>query len=160
MTRRTGWFDSEAALGRVMRRALGASFEKAQPRLQRMGDQAANEGARWAMEADRNGPKLVTHDRAGNRIDEIDYHHSYRALQQLGYGGGIVAASYDPLLAPERGQSPKALTFALGYLFAQAEAGMFCPVCMTDGAASLIQKFATEGLKQRFIFFFYDTEIC
>jgi hypothetical protein len=88
-----------------------------------MGEQAANEGARWAMEADRNGPKLVTHDRTGARVDEIDYHHSYRALQQLGYGGGIIAASYAPALEAERGQAPKTLTFGLGYLFAQAEAG-------------------------------------
>jgi len=151
MTRRVGWFDSEAALGRVMTRQLGATWEKARPRLQKMGEQAANEGARWAMEADRNGPKLVTHDRTGARVDEIDYHHSYRALQQLGYGGGIIAASYAPALEAERGQAPKTLTFGLGYLFAQAEAGMYCPVCMTDGAVSLLQKFATEELKQRFI---------
>lgn len=151
MTRRSGWLESEAAFNRIMVRQLGAAYEKARPRLARMGEQAANEGARWAMEADRNGPKLVTHDRSGNRIDEIDYHHSYRQLQQLGYGGGIVAATYNPALAPERGQAPKALTFGLGYLFAQAEAGMYCPVCMTDGAASLLQKHGTKELQDRFI---------
>ncbi|MFO0593996.1 MAG: acyl-CoA dehydrogenase family protein [Myxococcaceae bacterium] len=151
MNARTNWFDSEVAFTKLMARQLGAAFEKGKPRLQRMGDQAANEGARWAMEADRNGPKLVTHDRSGERIDEIDYHHSYRALQQMGYGGGIVAATFDPALAPERGEAPKALTFGLGYLFAQAEAGLFCPICMTDGAATLLKKFATPALQQKFI---------
>lgn len=152
MTRRTGWLDSEAALIRILSRLLGpAAWEKAKPRLQHMGEQAANEGALWAAEADRNPPKLVTHDRQGERVDEIDYHHSYRQLQRLGYGGGIVAASYDPALAAERGDAPRALTFGLGYLFAQAEAGMYCPVCMTDGAASLLRKFATPELQARFI---------
>ncbi|MDP2272683.1 MAG: acyl-CoA dehydrogenase family protein [Archangium sp.] len=149
--RRSSWLDGEAALSRILSRQLGAAWEKAKPRVQRMGEQAANEGSTWAAQADRNPPKLVTHDRSGERIDEIDYHHSYRQLQQLGYGGGIVAASYDPALAPERGDAPKSLTFGLGYLFGQAEAGMYCPVCMTDGAAYLLQKFGTSELKERFL---------
>jgi alkylation response protein AidB-like acyl-CoA dehydrogenase len=151
MKRRTSWFENDAALRRILSRQLGPSFEKALPRLLAMGDMAANEGAKWAAEADKNSPKLVTHDRTGERIDEIDYHHSYRELQKLGYGGGIVAATYDSALAAERGSAPKALTFSLGYLFAQAEAGMYCPVCMTDGAAYLLQKFGTPELKAKFI---------
>ena len=150
-TRKPGWFEGEAALQRLLSRQLGGSFEKARPRLSRMGERAANEGAVWAHEADHQGPRLVTHDRTGARVDEIDYHHSYRALQQLGYGGGIVAATHDPALAAERGQAPKALTFGLGYLFAQAEAGLFCPICMTDGAARLLVKFGTPALKDRFV---------
>jgi alkylation response protein AidB-like acyl-CoA dehydrogenase len=145
------WFTDEAALQRITRRRLGAAFEHAQPRLTKLGAAAATDGARWAQEADHDGPTLVTHDRAGNRIDEIDYHPSYRELQKLGYGSGIVAATYDPAFAKERGDAPKSLTFSLGYLFAQAEAGMYCPVCMTDGAAHLLRKFGTPALKDRFI---------
>ncbi len=149
--RRPSWLQTEAALLRILSRQLGPAFEKAKPRLERMGDLAANEGAQWAAQADRTPPKLVSHDRTGERIDEIDYHHSYRKLQQLGYGGGIVAASYDPALIPERADAPKSLTFGLGYLFGQAEAGLYCPICMTDGAAYLLQKFGTPELKARFI---------
>jgi alkylation response protein AidB-like acyl-CoA dehydrogenase len=149
--RRQSWFESEGALKRVMVKQLGASLEKARPRLARMGELAANEGSRWAQEADQHGPTLVTHDRTGARVDEIDYHHSYRELQRMGYGGGIVAATYNPTLAEERGQAPKALTFGLGYLFGQAEAGLFCPICMTDGAARLLVKHGTPELQQRFV---------
>jgi alkylation response protein AidB-like acyl-CoA dehydrogenase len=116
-----------------------------------MGAASATDGARWAHEADHHGPTLVTHDRTGARVDTIDYHHSYRQLQQLGYGGGIVAATYDPALARERGDAPKSLTFALGYLFSQAEAGMYCPVTMTDGSAHLLRKFGGKALQERFI---------
>ncbi|MCA2982001.1 MAG: acyl-CoA dehydrogenase family protein [Myxococcaceae bacterium] len=150
-TRRPGWFEGEAAVQRLLERQLGPAFEKAKPRLQRMGERAANEGAAWAHTADHEGPRLVTHDRAGTRVDDIEYHPSYRALQALGYGGGIIAATYDPTLSQERGQAPRALTFGLGYLFAQAEAGLFCPICMTDGAARLLAKFGTPSLRERFV---------
>ncbi len=146
------WFTNEAALQRIVRRRLGAeAFEVAQPRLLKLGGAVAHEGAEWAQQADRHGPQLVTHDRAGTRIDEIAYHGSYRELQKLGYGSGIIAATYDPALARERGKAPKSLTFALGYLFGQAEAGMYCPVCMTDGAAHLLRKYGTPTLRERFI---------
>ncbi|GMU60297.1 MAG: DNA alkylation response protein [Myxococcaceae bacterium] len=148
---RANWYSSEPALTRILRRRLGPAYEKAKGRLEKMGDGAANEGATLAQLADRNGPRLVTHDRLGNRIDDIEYHPAYRQLQQLGYGGGIVAATYNPALAAERGEAPKSLTFALGYLFGQAEAGMFCPVCMTDGAAHLLDQHATKELQERFI---------
>lgn len=151
MSRRQSWLEGEAALGRILQQQLGASFEKAKPRLARMGDRAANEGAAWAQLADHNGPKLINFDRTGARIDEIEYDHSYRQLQELGYGGGIVAATYNPALQAERGSAPKALTFGLGYLFGQAEAGLFCPICMTDGAAKLIDEHGTKELQQRFI---------
>lgn len=148
---RSNWYSGEPALGRILQHRLGAAYERAKPRLSRMGEAAANEGAQWAHEADHAGPRLVTHDRSGNRIDEIEYHPAYRRLQELGYGGGIVAASYDPKLAPERGDAPKTLTFGLGYLFGQAEAGMYCPVTMTDGAAMLLKHHGTRELQDRFI---------
>lgn len=148
---RPNWFEGEAALKRILSRQLGPAYEKAKPRLSRMGDGAANEANVWGQQADANGPKLITHDRNGTRIDEIDYHHSYRSLQQFGYGGGIVAGTWNPALAAERGQAPKALTFGLGYLFGQAEGGMYCPVCMTDGAATLLHKFANPELKATYL---------
>lgn len=148
---RANWYTSEPALIRLMKNRLGGAYEKAKPRLERMGDVIANEGAKWSHDADHYGPRLVTHDRAGNRIDEIEYHPSYRKLQELGYGGGLVAATYDPKLKDERGDAPKSLTFGLGYLFGQSEAGMFCPVTMTDGAAHLIDQYGTKELKERFI---------
>jgi acyl-CoA dehydrogenase len=145
------WFENDKALQRIVERHLKSALVHAAPRLRAMGQGAANEGAQWAQEADRHSPRLVNFDRAGRRVDEIEYHQSYRHLQRLGYGGGIVAASYHPQLAPERGEAPKALTFSLGYLFAQAEAGLFCPLCMTDGAARLLALHAPVALREQFV---------
>ncbi len=151
MEPRRGFFDSEPALQRLLKHQLGSAYAKATPRLKEMGDRCANEGSDWAQLADHQGPRLVTHDRTGKRIDEIEYHWSYQRLKELGYGLGTIAATYDPKLVPERGDAPKALTFGLGYLFGQAEGGMYCPVCMTDGAARLLRMHAPKSLQERFI---------
>lgn len=146
------WFQSERALQGILKRQLGAAaFERATPRLTEMGRAAANEVSEWAQIADHQGPRLVQYDRQGERIDEIEYHPAYRKMQQVAYGGGIVAATYDPALVPERGDRPKALTFGLGYLFGQAESGLFCPVCMTDGAARLLRMFGSRELREAYI---------
>jgi len=44
-----------------------------------------------------------------------------------------------------------ALGFGVGYLFAMAEGGLFCPLCMTDGVARIIDRFADETDKQRLL---------
>ncbi len=151
MTETPNWFESEPALQRILERQLGAAFAKARPRLSAMGKKCANEVARWADLADHQGPKLVTHDRDGVRIDEVQYHPAYRWMQEVAYGDGIVAATYDAALAPERGNRPRTLTFGLGYLFGQAESGLYCPVCMTDGTARLLRKFGSAELQERYI---------
>ena len=145
------WFASEPALQRILHRQLGEAFDRARPRLSEMGRAAANEVSQWAQVADRQGPRLVQYDREGRRIDEVEYHPAYRRMQQVAYGGGIVAAGYDPALAREHGGRPRALAFGLGYLFATGEAGLYCPVCMTDGAARLLRLFGSPELKDRYV---------
>ncbi|HZN94086.1 MAG TPA: acyl-CoA dehydrogenase family protein, partial [Myxococcales bacterium] len=145
------WFASEPALQRILHRQLGEAFDRARPRLSEMGRAAANEVSQWAQVADRQGPRLVQYDREGRRIDEVEYHPAYRRMQQVAYGGGIVAAGYDPALAGEHGGRPRALAFGLGYLFATGEAGLYCPVCMTDGAARLLRLFGSPELKDRYV---------
>jgi alkylation response protein AidB-like acyl-CoA dehydrogenase len=111
-----------------------------------MGALAAGECDRLAFEANAHPPELRRYDRDGNRIDDIVVHPSYQRLRELAYGeGGCVAVGYDEAARPASlggGRGPHALVFALGYLFGEAEAGLFCPICMTDGAARVLEKFA------------------
>jgi alkylation response protein AidB-like acyl-CoA dehydrogenase len=46
---------------------------------------------------------------------------------------------------------PQPVKFALGYLGMQAEAGVFCPVSMTDALARVLDRYASEPLKRRFM---------
>lgn len=125
-----------------MRRKLGdASYGWAEAQLVSMGERAAREVAPLAMLADRHAPRLVTHDARGNRIDVIDYHPSYRQMQEIAYGSGMLTMKYTP---HEHAADAPFVSFALGYLFAMAEEGLYCPLCMTDGVARVVTRHGTR----------------
>lgn len=117
------------------------SFAWAEPQLEAMGEQAANEVAPLAAIADREGPRLVTHDHRGERISRVDYPHAYRQMERIAYGSGMIAMKYQ---THEHSHSSHFIGFALGYLFAMAECGLYCPVCMTDGVARVLTRHGTH----------------
>ncbi|MFL2523851.1 MAG: hypothetical protein ACJ0RB_10680 [Candidatus Azotimanducaceae bacterium] len=49
----------------------------------------------WGFDANRFSPELLTHDRFGERIDEIRYHPSYHRLMELSVAAGIHSSHYD-----------------------------------------------------------------
>ncbi|MCS6884511.1 MAG: acyl-CoA dehydrogenase family protein [Acidobacteriota bacterium] len=121
----------------------------AETRLSSLGITAAGKIDRCAAIADKLTPVLRTYDRYGNRIDEIEFHPAYIEMAIAGYEAGLVWLHYDPEMRREYGYIPYLLTIGgMGYLFAQAESGLFCPICMTDGVARVIEKFGDDYLKQ------------
>jgi alkylation response protein AidB-like acyl-CoA dehydrogenase len=132
-----------------MRRLLAADHAWCEPHLVRMGELAGGPLDRLSAEANAHPPELVRYDRDGARIDEVRFHPSYLEMRALVYGSGIVSLAYDSTARPAAqggGRAPHALVFGLGYLLAQAEVGLFCPVCMTDGAARVIERFAAADV--------------
>src|SRR2546430_1216614 len=96
--------------------------------LREMGELAVRVVAPLAAIADRESPRLVS--------NRVEFHPSYREMETIAYGSGMVAAKYE--------SNPSHLiSFALGYLFAMAEMGLYCPVCMTDGVARVVSRFGT-----------------
>src|SRR5436853_530703 len=120
----------------------------AEPQLASMGERAAIEVAPLAQIADRNTPRLVTHDARGNRIDRIDYHPSYREMARVAYGSGMIAMKYTP---HDHIRDAPFVSFALGYLFAMAEMGLYCPLCMTDGVARTVTRYGTSEQIERVV---------
>lgn len=57
-------------------------------RLHELGTTLGGEPLRLGAIADRNPPVLRTHDRYGNRIDEIDFHPAWTKLLDLGIRRG------------------------------------------------------------------------
>lgn len=45
----------------------------------------------WGFRANENRPVLRTHDRAGNRIDEVEFHPSWHSLMSLAVEHGLHA---------------------------------------------------------------------
>ncbi|MGW8884246.1 acyl-CoA dehydrogenase family protein [Streptomyces sp. NPDC055749] len=95
--------------------------------LHRIGRRAGSEEVqRWADEANRYEPVLRTHDRYGNRVDEVDFHPSYHALMDVAVGEGLAGSAW----ADERpgAHVARAASFMV---WSSTEAGHGCPVSMT-----------------------------
>lgn len=141
------YWDASPRFRDLCERKLGSGYIHGEPLLAEMGRRAAFEVAPLAAIADREQPRLVTHDARGERIDRIDYHPAYREMERIAYGSGMVAMKYGS--APEPGATFTG--FALGYLFAMAEMGLYCPLCMTDGVARVVSRYGTHEQIERVV---------
>src|SRR5215469_9728009 len=52
------------------------------------------EPAEWARLANEHPPKLRTHDRFGNRIDEVEFHPAWHGLMRTSIEHGVHALSW------------------------------------------------------------------
>jgi putative acyl-CoA dehydrogenase len=80
----------------------------------------------WGRLANENKPVLRTHDRYGNRIDEVEFHPAWHQLMRMG-------VEHELHSMPWTSEEPFAHTArAAMYMTAmQAEAGFACPITMT-----------------------------
>jgi putative acyl-CoA dehydrogenase len=80
----------------------------------------------WGRLANENKPVLKTHDRYGNRIDEVEFHPAWHKLMKLGVEHELHAL---PWRTEQAGAH--AARAALYMTAMQAEAGFACPITMT-----------------------------
>lgn len=95
--------------------------------------------------ADHHGPVLKTYDPSGERIDAVEFHPDYHALEQLAYGRGIIACKYDADALQNHRDIRHLVGFGAGYYFAQSECGLYCPICMTDGVGRVLERHAGQS---------------
>ena len=110
---------------------------------------------RWGVEANQNPPKLRTHDRFGNRIDEVEFHPAWHELMRIGIGHGLHAL---PWRQPQPGAH--VARGALFMLLGQVEAGVGCPISMTYSVIPALRtqpELAAEW-EPRFLSLSYDGE--
>lgn len=119
------WYADDATLRAFLAARLPAGHWAAlEPRLARLGVVAPHEVDPLARMADASPPVLT-----GNGIL---FHPSYPRLQALAREHRVFTDAWHG--------GTRLTTLALGYLYAQAECGYFCPACMTDGAAVVLAK--------------------
>jgi putative acyl-CoA dehydrogenase len=83
--------------------------------------------------ANRNPPVLFTHDRYGNRRDEVEFHPAWHQLMSLGASEGLHSA---PWANPRAGAH---VARAAAYLlYGQIESGTQCPLTMTYAAVPML----------------------
>src|SRR5688500_12057925 len=84
--------------------------------------------------ANENPPKLRTHDRYGNRVDEVDFHPSWHELLGLAVEHELHSLPWN-----QPGPGAHVARAAAFMCFSQAEAGVGCPVSMTYSAIPAIR---------------------
>lgn len=125
------WFADDPALrGFLARRLPPDAWKRLEPMLARLGRVAPREIDPLSREADAKSPTLV-----GN---EVRFHPSYEQLAALAREHHVFTDAWQG--------GTRLTSLALGYLYAQAECGYFCPACMTDGAAWVLARHGRQDL--------------
>src|SRR3954453_22161034 len=107
----------------------------AEQRLIAMGDEAGGEPLEWGRLANENPPILRTHDRYGNRIDEVEFHPAWHWLMEL----SIRHATHALPWIEER-QGVHAARAAIMLTGSAVESGHGCPIYMTYAAIPALRK--------------------
>jgi putative acyl-CoA dehydrogenase len=132
--------DDQPLLAAVAREGAGRAIQGLHELGVLAGAAATQDLARLANE---HPPVLRSHDRYGNRIDEVEFHPAWHELMTVAVGHGLHAA-------PWTDSAPGAhVARAAGfYVWTQAEAGHGCPVSMTYAAVPALRR--EPGLAARF----------
>jgi len=128
------WHDNAPLREAVQRSPAG---RWAVPDLAAMGESFGR--SEWhdrAEEANRHEPVLRAFDRAGRRIDRIDFHPAYHALMGLAIGHGLHASPWQPD-APAGAHAARAAAYLM---FGELENGVQCPVTMTYAVAPALRR--------------------
>jgi putative acyl-CoA dehydrogenase len=113
-------------------RREGASW--AEERIRAVGLQAGGEALEWGRLANTHPPVLRTHDRYGERIDEVEFHPAWHSLMKAGIEAGLHAMPWR-----ERRPGAHVARAASFLLMSQAESGFGCPISMTYAAVPALR---------------------
>jgi putative acyl-CoA dehydrogenase len=103
-------------------------------RASRFGALLTGEPLEWGRLANEHPPRLRTHDRFGNRIDEVEFHPAWHSLMQTSIEHGLHALSWR-----EPRQGAQVARAALFFMMAEVEAGHGCPISMTHAAVPALR---------------------
>ncbi|MEO1252863.1 MAG: acyl-CoA dehydrogenase family protein [Pseudomonadota bacterium] len=116
-------FSSDRALQDAVAKNGGGAHSK---HLTAFGaDVGAAQTIDWSRLANKNPPQLVSFDRYGQRLDEVEFHPAYHELMRLGLEAGVAGAAW------RESQAGHVLHAALLYLMGEADGGVCCPMSMT-----------------------------
>ncbi|MGD8749235.1 MAG: acyl-CoA dehydrogenase family protein [Balneolaceae bacterium] len=146
------FFESDLILRNYLKKYLPTdAYSYIEDNLQKLGETAANSMDELAQQADRNPPALKIRSKLGKEAEEVTFHPAYWELMDIAAESEMFYVKYHPE-GPHRFRANRnSLCFALGQLYAMSELGQYCPHCMTDGAAFLIEKYALKEDQKRLL---------
>ena len=108
-------------------------------RCSAFGRSLTHEPLEWGRLANEQPPRLRTHDRFGERVDEVEFHPAWHELMRLSIAHGVHALSWT-----DDREGAHVARAALFMLAGQVEAGHGCPLSMTHAAVPALRAAAPE----------------
>ncbi len=105
------------------------------PALAAFGRAAGGRLLALSWDANRDRPRLCSHDARGERINLVVFHPNYHAIMADAIEAGVAGLSWQPQAAPAHALARA----ALAYLHHQAEPGSSCPLTMTHAAVPVLR---------------------
>lgn len=148
----TNFFKDNDTLHSILEIMLDKEFaEYATRELTDFGELCAGDIDRRAKHTDREGePQLQRYNAYGEEISEIWVNDGYKKTIEETYNTGIVGYVHKNI--PQLGRKGNYVySFAQGYLLSHAEPGFYCPVTLTMATAYLLDHYANDEVKERFL---------
>src|SRR5438132_7962509 len=144
-------FEQNRPLVDALRREGAEAFES---RARELGERAGTpEALGRGRLANENPPVLRTHDRFGNRIDEVEFHPAWHELLHLAVASGIHALPWrEPVPGAQAGRAAMMLAMS------GVESGTGCPLSMTYAGVPALraQPEVAEEWEPRLVSLEYD----
>ena len=90
-------------------------------------------------------PALETYARNGEVANHVVTNRWYEEQHREVYRRGIIGLPYSE-------NAPHLLTFTMGYLLAQADISLHCPVTLTGAVAYVLNSHASDAVRQRYLY--------
>lgn len=146
------FFESDLILKEYLDRKLSKLAKSyMQDKWEEIGSAAPLVMDELSLDADHNGPELIKRNNLGETIDEVKFHPSYDSLLQIAIDSEMFTVKWNPELKSKFQDDLHKLGFSSGYLYAMSELGQYCPLCMTDGVARLIDLYCNDADKNRLL---------
>ena len=152
LSKSKNFFESDLILNEYLNRKLPESAKNYMAdNWDEIGSAAATVMDELSLDADQNGPQLIKRNHLGETIDEVKFHPSYHSLLQIAIDSEMFTVKWEAELNNKFQSDLHKLGFSSGYIYAMSEIGQYCPLCMTDGVARLIDLYCDDSDKKRLI---------
>lgn len=146
------FYQSDLILNNFLRKRLSnEAFFYMNDKLEVLGEEAATVMDELSLKADRNRPELKRRTPLGEPLNHVEFDPVYWELLDIAARSEMLHVKYTPSLRNRFYGNRHSLGFAAGQLYAMSELGVYCPLCMTDGAAHLIDQQGDETDKKRLL---------
>ncbi|KOP77874.1 isovaleryl-CoA dehydrogenase [Lysinibacillus sp. FJAT-14745] len=148
----TNFFKDNDTLHKVLEMMLDKEFaDYATRELTDFGELCAGDIDVRAKHTDREGePRLQRYSAYGEEVSEIWVNDGYKRTIEETYNTGIVGYVHKDI--PQLGRKGNYVySFAQGYILSHAEPGFYCPVTLTMATAYLLDHYASDEVKERFL---------